>query len=159
MQKINITSTLTKCSMEELDDNDRKLVETAIEATTRSYSIYSHFSVGAALLLEDGTIVMGCNQENAAYTPTICAERSAIFAAGAQHPDTPIVAIAIAARNSEGQLVEDPITPCGVCRQVMIEVEHRYRRKLHILLYGKRCVYTMEGIVNLMPLSFSEDAM
>lgn len=158
MQKINITSTLTKCTMEELDDNDRKLVENAIEASTRSYSIYSHFSVGAAIRLEDGTIIMGCNQENAAYTPTICAERSAIFAAGAQHPDTPIVAIAIAARNSEG-LVEDPITPCGVCRQVMIEVEHRYHRPLHILLYGKRCVYMIEGIGNLMPLSFSDEAL
>jgi len=142
--------------MEELDDNDRQLVGNAIEASTRSYSVYSHFSVGAAVRLQDGTVVMGCNQENAAYTPTICAERSAIFAAGAQHPHTPIVAIAIAARNGEG-LVEDPITPCGVCRQVMIEVEHRYHCPLHILLYGKRCVYMIEGIGNLMPLSFSDD--
>lgn len=158
MQKITIVSEITKCNLEELCDNDRKLVETAIEASTRSYSAYSHFNVGAAVRLDDGTIIMGCNQENAAYTPTICAERSAIFAAGAQHPDKPIVAIAIAARNSDG-LVDDPITPCGVCRQVMIEVEHRYNRKLHILLYGKKCVYTIEGISNLMPLSFSEDVL
>lgn len=158
MQKMTITSTVMECQMEELTDDDRQLVETAIEASKRSYSVYSHFSVGAALRLEDGTIVMGCNQENAAYSPTICAERSAIFAAGAQHPEVPIVAIAIAARNAEG-IVDDPISPCGVCRQVMIEVEHRYHRRLHILLHGKKCVYAMDGIGNLMPLSFSEERL
>lgn len=158
MQKKTITSTFTECSIEELGDADRKLVESAIDASTRSYSVYSHFSVGAALLLDNGTIVMGCNQENAAYTPTICAERSAIFAAGAQYPDQPIAAIAIAARNGK-ELIDRPITPCGVCRQVMVEIEHRYHRKLHIILYGTECVYVIDGIANLMPLSFSEDYM
>lgn len=158
MQKMTITSTITECQKDELSADDRQLVESAIEASKRSYSVYSHFSVGAALRLEDGTIVMGCNQENAAYTPTICAERSAIFAAGTQNPEVPIVAIAIAARNSDG-LVDEPISPCGVCRQVMIEVEHRYHRRLHILLYGKKCIYMIDGISNLMPLSFSDECL
>lgn len=158
MLKKTVTSTFTECSFEELSDSDKKLVENAIEASTHSYSIYSHFSVGAALLLDNGIIVVGCNQENAAYTPTICAERSAIFAAGAQHPDQPIAAIAIAARN-ENELTTIPITPCGVCRQVMVEIEHRYHRPLHIVLYGKKSIYVMDGIANLMPLSFSEDYM
>lgn len=156
MQKMTLASTVTKCKMEELSIDDRQLVESAIEASKRSYSIYSHFSVGAAVRLDDGTVIQGCNQENAAFSPTICAERSAIFAAGAQHPERAIVSIAIAARNSEG-LVERPISPCGVCRQVMVEVEHRYHRQLHILLYGKECIYAMDGISTLMPLSFSEE--
>lgn len=158
MKEKNIVSIVTECQLKELSPDDNKLVEKAIEASTRSYSVYSHFSVGAALRLDDGTIVMGCNQENAAYTPTICAERSAIFAAGAQYPEKSIVAIAIAARNEDG-IVDEPISPCGVCRQVMIEVEHRYHRPLHILLHGKKCVYVIEGISNLMPLSFSEDCL
>lgn len=158
MQKMTITSTYNECQFDELSADDRQLVESAIEASKRSYSVYSHFSVGAALRLADGSIVVGCNQENAAYTPTICAERSAIFAAGAQHPEVPIVAIAISARNSEG-IVDNPISPCGVCRQVMIEVEHRYHRPLHIILHGKKCVYTMDGISTLMPLSFSEECL
>lgn len=156
MQKRTITSTLTEYNIEELSADDRQLVECAIEASKHSYTAYSHFNVGAAIKLENGKILPGCNQENAAYTPTICAERSAIFSAGAQYPNVPIVAIAISARNANG-IVDDPISPCGVCRQVMIEVEHMYHRPLHILLHGKKCVYAIEGIGNLMPLSFSED--
>ena len=142
--------------MDELTDTERDLIAKAIEATNRSYSPYSHFQVGAALLLENGITIMGCNQENAAFPAGICAERSAIFAAGAEYPDQPITMLAIAARNPRGVLQSEPVSPCGTCRQVLIETETRFHRPIRILLYGQRCVYVMDGIRNLMPLSFTE---
>jgi cytidine deaminase len=141
---------------EELSEPEQLLVEAAIEATKRSYSPYSHFSVGAALLLENGKTVIGCNQENAAFPAGLCAERTAIFAAGAQYPNVPVTMLAIAARNSKGELTDEPISPCGTCRQVMIETETRFKHPIRILLYGKKCIYVLEGIKQLMPLSFTE---
>jgi cytidine deaminase len=99
---------------------------------------------------------MGCNQENAAFPAGICAERSAIFAAGAQYPDQPVTMLAIAARNEKGELLEEPVTPCGTCRQVIIETETRFHQPLRILLYGQRHIFILEGIKQLMPLSFTE---
>lgn len=144
------------CQPEELTAADRHLVELAIEATGRSYARYSHFHVGSAVLLENGVEIQGCNQENAAFTVGICGERSAIYAAGAQYPDVPVVAIAIAARGTDGELTADPVSPCGSCRQVMIETETRFGRALRILLCGRRKIYVMDGIKQLMPLSFTE---
>jgi cytidine deaminase len=106
--------------------------------------------------LENGEVLPGCNQENAAFPAGLCAERSAIFAAGAQYPEVPITMLAIAARNTKGELTEEPVSPCGTCRQVLIETETRHGQSIRILLYGKRCIYVMEGIRNLMPLSFTE---
>jgi cytidine deaminase len=108
------------------------------------------------LLLENGKTVIGCNQENAAFPAGLCAERTAIFAAGAQYPDVPVTMLAIAARNSKGELTDEPISPCGTCRQVMIETETRFKHPIRILLYGKKCIYVLEGIKQLMPLSFTE---
>lgn len=143
------------CQLDELTDTERHLVEAAIEATSRSYAPYSHFCVGAAVRLSNGTVIIGCNQENAAYPSGLCAERTALFAAGAQYPDQPIEMLAIAARNPEGELTEEPTGPCGSCRQVIIESETRARRKMHILLYGRRHTYVLDGISTLMPLSFT----
>lgn len=156
MKEITLNSHIMECTADELCPQEKALVEAAKRATFRSYSPYSRFSVGAALLLADGTIVTGCNQENAAFSVTICAERSAIFAAGAQHPDTPPVAIAISARNEQGCFLESPVSPCGSCRQAMIETETRYHRPLVILLVGKEKIYRMEGIKTIMPLSFTD---
>ena len=142
--------------MEDLNQEEKTLIEKAIEATERSYARYSKFHVGACLLLNDGTIMMGCNQENAAFPAGICAERSAIFAAGAQHPDQPVKMLAIAARDTTGQLTEEPVSPCGTCRQVMIETETRYGQPIRILLYGQKRIFVMDGIRHLMPLSFTE---
>ena len=142
--------------MDELTDEERKLVEVAIDSTRHSYAPYSRFHVGAAILLANGATLPGCNQENAAFPAGLCAERSAIFAAGAQHPDVPVKMIAIAARDTSGELTQEPVSPCGTCRQVMIETETRYRRPLRILLYGTKNVYRIEGIKTLMPLSFTE---
>ena len=144
------------CQMDELSDAEQQLLRQAIEATGRSYAPHSHFHVGAALQLEDGTVLPGCNQENAAFPAGLCAERSAIFAAAAQYPDVPPVMLAIAARNPAGELIPEPVSPCGTCRQVIIETETRYRRPLRLLLYGANRVYVMDGISNLMPLSFTE---
>lgn len=156
MKEKVLKSTLQVAQMDELSDVERELVEMAIEGTNRSYAPYSNFHVGAAILLENGVKFIGCNQENAAFPAGICAERAAIFAAGAQYPDQPIVMLAIAARNEKGELVDDPVSPCGTCRQVIIETETRFKHPVRILLYGKKCVYIVDGIHQLMPLSFTE---
>lgn len=142
--------------MDELSEVDREMVNLAIEATASSYAKYSKFHVGSSVLLANKAIISGCNQENAAFPAGICAERSAIFAAGAQHPDQAVRVLAIAARDQSGELTEEPVSPCGTCRQVMIETETRFNYPIHILLYGKRRVYVIDGIRNLMPLSFTE---
>ena len=156
MKELEIKAAIIEAQMDELTEEERSLVNLAIEGTNRSYSPYSHFHVGAAILLENGKTFIGCNQENAAFPAGICAERSAIFAAGAQYPDQPIVMLAIAARNDEGEFMDEPVSPCGTCRQVIIETETRFQHPVRILLYGKRCVYVMDGIRQLMPLSFTE---
>lgn len=156
MEELVLKSTVKVAQMSELTDAERSLVELAIEATNRSYAPYSNFHVGAAILLKNGTTIMGCNQENAAFPSGICAERSAIFAAGAQYPDQPVIMLAIAARNEKGELQEDPVSPCGPCRQVIIETETRFKQPVRILLYGKKHIYVVDGIKQLMPLSFTE---
>ena len=108
--------------------------------------------------LDNGVTIPGCNQENAAFGVTMCAERSALFAAGAQYPDAKVVAIAIAARNGEG-LLDEPISPCGTCRQAMVETEKRSGRRLRILLYGRKCVYVIDGISTLLPLTFCDEQL
>ncbi len=142
--------------MEELPQDEQFLLQKAIESTNNSYAPHSHFCVGAALQLENGVVLPGCNQENAAFPAGLCAERSAIFAAGAQYPDIAVLKLAIAARDTSGELTEEPVSPCGTCRQVIIETETRFGKPVRILLYGRRRIYVMDGIKNLMPLSFTE---
>ena len=113
-----------------------------MEATARSYAPYSHFSVGAAALLNNGTIVTGTNQENAAYPSGLCAERTTLFYANSQYPDPPVNTLAIAAR-TEKDFIETPIPPCGAC-QVILETEKRYGQPIRILLYGKECIYEVK---------------
>jgi len=156
MKELEIRPKIWEVQMDELTAEERSLVELAQEGTNRSYSPYSHFHVGAALRLQNGVTFIGCNQENAAFPSGLCAERSALFAAGAQYPDQPVVMLAIAARNEEGVFTEHPVSPCGPCRQVLIETETRFHHPVRILLYGQRCVYVVDGIKQLMPLSFTE---
>lgn len=158
MEEVIIQSVIRSCKLEELDEKERQLVEAAIKATGNSYAPYSNFHVGSAVLLENSAIVIGCNQENAAFPVTLCAERTALFSAGAQYPDVPVVSIAIAARNSEG-LVPDPVTPCGSCRQALVEAEQRFKRRIRVLLYGTKRVFVVDGISNLLPLSFTDGQM
>lgn len=156
MEELVFKSTIKVAQMTELSPSEQALINSAIEATNRSYAVYSNFHVGAAVLLKNGKTVIGCNQENVSFGAGICAERSAIFAAGAQYPDEPVEMIAIAARKPDGQLQETPISPCGICRQVMIEVETRYQQAIKLLLYGTKHVYVINGIKDLMPLSFTD---
>lgn len=158
MEEKIIRSIIKICQQEELSDIEQHLIRTAIEATDRSYVPYSNFRVGSAVMLKNGIEIVGCNQENAAFPVTICAERTALFSASAQYPDQPVTTIAIAARNRDGLLTE-PITPCGSCRQALIETEQRFGRRIRILLYGTKHIYAIDGIANLMPLSFTDDQM
>lgn len=155
MKELILKSRIIECQIDELTDVERQLVKMAIESTDHSYAPFSHFHVGAALLLENGKMIVGCNQENAVLPAGICAERSAIFSAGAQYPDQAVKILAIAARGTNGEITEEPVTPCGICRQVIIETETRYQQPIRILLYGKNKIYVIDGIKELMPLSFS----
>lgn len=156
MEELILKTTIKVAQVKDLSDVEQALLKDAIKATQHSYAPYSHFCVGAAVLLENGMIIKGCNQENVSYPAGICAERAALYAAGAQYPDCPIMILAIAARNTEGVLLTEPISPCGICRQVIIETETRFKRPVRILLYGTNKTYVIDGIKSLMPLSFSE---
>ena len=156
MKELELKSVILSCQMDELSAEEQHLVNLAIEATNRSYAPYSNFHVGAAVRLENGEEIIGCNQENAAYPSGLCAERTALFSAGAQYPDVPVRMLSIAARGTDGELVEEPVGPCGSCRQVIIESETRAKAPIRILLYGRKCVYVIDGIRELMPLTFSE---
>ena len=156
MKTIELKSAIEEYQLEELCQEEQDLVSSAIEATNRSYAPYSHFHVGAALLLENGAKIVGCNQENAAFPAGLCAERTAIFAAGAAYPDVAVKTIAIAARTTQGDFQDEPVAPCGTCRQVIIETEKRFRKPVRILLYGRNRIYAIDGIQKLMPLSFTE---
>jgi cytidine deaminase len=158
MKDISITSVIKEYSIDELEQSEQFIISKAIEATNNSYAPYSKFCVGAALLLENDEIIIGCNQENAAYPSGLCAERTALFSAGAQYPDVPVKALAIAARNENG-MMKLPVVPCGACRQVMLETEKRYNHDMRILLYGTSGVYVVDSVKALLPLQFDGDSM
>ena len=158
MKELIITAVVNVYRYEELDEADQSILKTAIEATSRSYAPYSRFSVGAAALLQDGTVVTGSNQENAAYPSGLCAERTTLFYANSRYPDQPVKTLAIAAR-TEKDFIDQPIPPCGACRQVILETEKRYHQPIRILLYGKECIYEIKSIGDLLPLSFDASAM
>ncbi|MBQ6191050.1 MAG: cytidine deaminase [Bacteroidaceae bacterium] len=158
MKEYKIEAVVHIYELAELSEEDRQLVEAAKKATEGSYAPYSKFLVGAAVRLQDGVIVTGANQENAAYPSGLCAERTALFAAGAQHPKQPVVALAIAARKGR-QYLAQPISPCGACRQVISGFEERYGVPIRILLYGTEGVLVSEGIKPLLPLSFVDEDM
>ena len=158
MKKLTTAINYLLVQPDELPPAEQALVQKAIDATNNSYARYSNFHVGAACLLENGNIVIGANQENAAFPSGLCAERTAIFAAQANHPDQPITTLAIAARNANG-LLKSPISPCGACRQVVLEIEDRYQRPVRILLYGTEGIYVFKSIKDLLPFSFVDANM
>ena len=158
MEQIDINISIESYQLDELSPQDQELVQAAIKATNNAYANYSRFYVGAALRLENGKIVIGANQENAAFPSGLCAERTAVFAAQANYPDSPIETLAIAGRNEKGVL-PDPITPCGACRQVILEIEDRYKKPIKILLYGTQKIYCVRSVKDLLPLSFVDENM
>ena len=158
MKQINITTKITVYSYEECTETEKNLINAAKQASANAYAPYSNFNVGAALLLENGEIITGNNQENAAYPSGLCAERTAVFYANAQYPNQKIEAMAVAAFYN-GEFTEDLISPCGSCRQVLLEVESRYNSPVKILLYKKGEVYVADSMSSLMPLSFTKEAL
>ena len=140
-------------SLDELETKDRELAQAAIEATELSYAPYSNFNVGAAVLFEDGIIIKGSNQENAAYPSGLCAERTALFYASSSRPDKAMTAIAIAAAQN-GNLCETPATPCGACRQVMAQYQLKSGLPMMVLLVGAHKIWKFEKVDDLLPLIF-----
>ena len=153
MNEKKITTKVRVYSYNELTEEQKKLVDLAREATMNSYSPYSNFKVGAALLLDNGEIFIGANQENAAFAG-ICGERAALYAAGAKYPGVPVKAVAITSFTHD-MFVEEPTAPCGVCRQAFLEFE-KNGHPIELILAGKEKIYIIDSFKDTMPLSFTE---
>ncbi len=139
---------------DELPVAEKQLIEEAVTAAAGAYAPYSHFMVGAALLLDNGTVIRGANVENAAFPSGSCAEKTAISYMVANHGERKALAIAIAAM-SHGKLTEEPVPPCGNCRQMLIEEEQRSGSHIKVILAGNSSVIVLDSCQALMPLSFT----
>ncbi len=143
----------------ELNESDRELLQKARVAAESAYAPYSNFYVGAALLLKNGQIITGNNQENVAYPSGLCAERVAIYAAGATFPDEAIETIAVTCKSPAFE-VNEPLSPCGACRQAIAEYEMRHNSKIRILLAGEKGrIRMVESISDLLPFMFKAEEL
>ncbi|MBN2167139.1 MAG: cytidine deaminase [Marinilabiliaceae bacterium] len=143
-------------STETLSTTEQLLIQKANEIRNNSYSPYSNFKVGAAILFDDGSITTGSNQENAAFPSGLCAERVALFYANSQFPTKKIIQIAIIG-GYKNETTDTPITPCGSCRQVLIESESRQSSPIELLLVGEKKIWKISTAKALLPLSFSSN--
>jgi len=141
---------------DQLPETDNGLIMSARDAAKNAYAPYSGFRVGAAVLLDNGAIFTGNNQENAAYPSGLCAERTALFYASAQYPNIPIIAIAISTLNCT-DTPSEMAKPCGSCRQVMAEYEDISRKPMRIILDSSERTIVLNGIDNLLPLRFKKE--
>lgn len=141
-----------------LDQDVQQLIRFAQKALATAYAPYSNFFVGAALRMENGTFILGSNQENAAYPSGLCAERTALFAAGVQEPGIKVLAMAVVvARSDEAEL--GPAFPCGSCLQVLLEVERRQKTPVKVYLKGtSEHVYEADGVSVFLPFGFDPSA-
>jgi len=160
MKEININTTISVFNgIHELPSEIQTLMNQAIETRKNAYAPYSKFRVGAAILLDNGKIVLGSNQENAAYPSGLCAERVAIFQAGAIYPNAKIVKLAITAASDTNPTLS-PIPPCGACRQSIAEYEFKQDTPIEIYFMGESGeVYRSNSINNLLPLSFDKTSL
>ena len=143
----------------ELIEEDAKLLAAATSALSNAYAVYSGFKVGAALLLENGEIVLGNNQENIAFPSSLCAERVALYYCKANHPNVKVLKIAITAKASKEKLIA-PVTPCGACRQVMSEYERIQDSDIEMILRGEEGeIYVFDKVTDLLPLAFQTNAL
>ena len=142
----------------EFPENDQLLLQEARRISSMAYAPYSGFYVGAAVLLGNGMIVTGNNQENSAYPSGLCAERVALFYANANHPESEVKSIAVSAAKN-GILVDDSVKPCGSCRQALAETEVRFGQPIRIILDGQDSILVLNGVESLLPLSFSKKAL
>lgn len=147
-------------NLDDLPESDQLLLEAARSILNNAYAPYSAYKVGAAVRLENGTVVTGSNQENVAYPSGLCAERVALFYASSKFSESAVSAIAITA-SAEDFDIQDPVTPCGACRQVIAETEQRYgNHPIRIIMQGERGrVFVVEGINNLLPLMFHAEEL
>ncbi|WP_462317007.1 cytidine deaminase [Marinilabilia sp.] len=143
-------------SATELSEQEQNLIHKAREVAQNAYSHYSKFSVGAAVLLENGEIITGSNQENAAYPSGLCAERVALFYASAQHPDVPVKQIVVTALRNQ-KPIEEPVPPCGSCRQVFIEWEKRFGQPFEVIMAGTRKIIKIKQAGWLLPFNFQSN--
>jgi len=157
MKEISITSSfLVFDTLNELPNDIQNLMNEAVEIRKKAYAPYSQFRVGAALLLDNGKIILGSNQENAAYPSGLCAERVAIFHAGAVYPEAKILKMAITAASDNNQTTA-PIPPCGSCRQSIAEYEIKQDTSIEIYFMGEiGSIYKSESLKNLLPFMFDK---
>ena len=155
MKEIKIETVITVYdSLNDLPEEAQALMKAAVQARLGSYSPYSNFAVGAALLLENGEVITGSNQENASYPSGLCAERTAIFYAGAKFPDQRVSCMAITAASSN-EITNQPIPPCGACRQVIAEYEVKQAKPIEIFFMGEvGKVAKSNSLANLLPFVF-----
>lgn len=156
MKECKLTTSYIETTLDDLPAEDKKLALKAMEATDRSYAPYSKFHVGAAILLDNGETVTGANQENAAFPSGLCAERTACFYAHATYPDAKFVAIAIAARDASGDYVANPISPCGACRQSLLEYETLADHDVRVMLVGRDRIFILPSVRSTLPFAFTE---
>ena len=143
-------------SVADLSKKEAELLLEAQKMVKSAYAPYSEFHVGAAVLLENGKIVTGNNQENAAYPSSLCAERVAMFYAGAQYPNVAVKAIAISVK-SKNVVIKEPLSPCGGCRQVIAEYENKFEKPIRIIMSGEKGqIYVAKSIESLLPLMFTK---
>ena len=140
-------------SIEEMNPEDRELAAEAVKAMSGAYAPYSHFHVGAAVRMSNGQIVRGANQENAAFPSGLCAERTAMFAAGARYPDKDMLGIAIAG-GVMGRLAKEPVTPCGACRQVMAQYKAKSCKPMSVIMISADKIWKFDKVDDILPLIF-----
>lgn len=158
MKKITISTNIKVYSdRSELPEDIFNLLIKAKEAALLAYAKYSNFKVGAAVLLNNGTIIKGNNQENAVYPSGLCAERTAVFYASSQFPEVPITKIAITAINSQNSL-KIPVPPCGSCRQVLLEYEKKFQQPIEVIMAGETGeIYVVSSVSELLPCTFDSE--
>ena len=145
--------------LEHLPEDIKGLMHQAIEARKKAYAPYSDFKVGAALLLDNGEVITGSNQENASYPSGLCAERTAVYYTGAKYPESKILKMAITAASNKEKTIE-PIPPCGACRQAIAEYEVKQKQPIEIYFMGESGkVIKSKSLENLLPLIFDRSVL
>lgn len=160
MKEVKLETTLTVYEdIHQLPKDIKNLMDNSVEAREKAYAPYSKFHVGAALLLDNGEIVIGNNQENASYPSGLCAERTAIYYAGAKYPEAKILKMALTASSSH-QVTDKPIPPCGACRQAIAEYEIKQKHPIEIYFMGAEGkVVKSHSLANLLPLVFESSVL
>jgi len=158
MKALQVTCEIQVVSYNELNELEKQLIEKAKKSTLKAYAVYSNFHVGCAVLLDNGKIFTANNQENASYPAGICAERLALMYANANYPDVSVHSVYIAAYTNKS-FTKRPISPCGICRQVLLECENRFKKPIRLFLYGEECIYIINSVKDMLPISFDDQQL